>query len=90
MIKSETSLVKLETPHDNFDVSESEKYKPTEEQDKLIVEGIKLMGRRLLDLIETCLQNGVHLDYVMTFTHVTHKQWKRRLIEIHTQLKEWE
>ena len=54
------------------------------------MEGIKLMGRRLLDLIETCMQNGVHLDYLMTFTHVTHRKWKQRLIEIHTQLKEWE
>jgi hypothetical protein len=26
----------------------------------------------------------------MTFTHVTHRKWKQRLIEIHTQLKEWE
>jgi hypothetical protein len=49
-----------------------------------------LLCRRLLDLVEVCGANGINLDEILTFTHVTHKLWSKEVVAVYEKLKSWE
>jgi hypothetical protein len=44
-------------------------WKNNAKQDALLVESVTHLSRKVLDLMEICLGNGISLDYVKTYTH---------------------
>ena len=52
----------------------------------MLIEGITLLSRKVLDLMEICLGHGLQLDFVKTYTHMTHEEWSDKVLDLYMQL----
>jgi hypothetical protein len=65
-------------------------YKISEEQDALILSAIRLVNRKMLDLLAILSHHRISPDWLTPFSKATHSKWAQDLICTLENLKKWE
>ena len=65
-------------------------YKISEEQDTLILSAIRLINKKMMDLLAILSHHRISPDWLTPFSKATHSKWAQDLISTIERLKKWE